>query len=1397
MVGSNFALITVLLFFTDYNFVSLSQFLSYFGGVSQWLIVLYCYQDTFAFGTWGLSRQFGMKLFWLLRPLWCIVEFIVYWMNFELLQETSKGDKKKPDELLEILGILPIGLLFAMSLIIVRNSCRKNTTSRYQHLVDDSIEVEKQGKAKKNSYEKASIFSKLITSWIYPVLKLGSTRPLETTDIEEIREIETTDYQKEKLRGNLTRFLSRKNDKHALLKAMYRTALVDIILLTLVGAIATLMDFTGALFIKVITEFLSDKDEPMWKGYSLVFYMVLCKILQAVTNNHYRFHVSLLGVHLKSGLSSHIFDKTLRVAPSVLNSTDSNFTYAKVINLMQVDLTRISESIPYSIRAVVWPIQFGVGVYLIFATLGWQALVSGLGVMILLFGINGFLAKKMAAIQKDLMQKKDTRMKIVGEWLSNMKVLKLYNWENKLAERVYKARANEMDLLIKMFKYMIGVIFLNWGTRNYLIMAVLISMTLSGITLTPGDVFAGTAVIGILNMSIRLIPDLLNNFIQSLVSFTRIQEFLQCKEIINYVQKSESDYSIDVNSASFTWDLPEENPSGELKEIKLVLKDIDLKVKKGHIVAVVGKVGSGKSSLIQALIQNLNLVKTSETTHVAISGSVSYVSQESWIQNKTIKENILFGSEEDQGKYLEVLKVCQLEADLEILPAGDLTEIGEKGINLSGGQKTRVAIARAVYADSDLFLLDDPLSAVDAHVGSEIFHNCFKSYLSSKTILLVTNNQQFLPYVDNIIMMHEGKIMETGNYQQLMANNGFFKNSFIVESSQAGSSEKKVASSENIEKKIESSVKEKKIIEVEDRAVGSVKFSVYKTYIGYSGGACMVSLVVFFMLCWQADRMYTDLFLSEWTDQSAEEQQEKMVSNILIYSIGSFTVNLFILFRLLTTVIGGVKAARIIFEKMIKALVDAPVNNFYDVTPTGRILNRLSKDQNAIDSQLLFALNASIGQIFQVFCVVCLIAYIVPYLLIAIPFAMYLALKIQNFYLASSRELMRLESISRSPILQNFTETVNGLSIIRAFSCERQFTIRNENLLNANTGLYFYQQAANCWLGIALEIVSDIILAGSCLFIVSTKGQMDEGLAGVCLSYAITLPENIYFLVFASSFLENQMVSVERCHQLAQTSGEAARTRFKDPDLKNRGWPSKGTVEFDNYQMKYRDDTEIVLKGVTGKIKGKEKIGIVGRTGSGKSSICLSLFRIIEPHSGRILIDGVDVEEIGLDLLRQKICVIPQDPTLFQASLRDNLDPFNEHTDDRLLEVLRHVDLFTTEASEKILEKEVTEGGSNFSAGQRQLICIARALLRNSKILFLDEATASVDYKTDELIQQVIKREFKDCTVLTIAHRINTIMDYDRVIVMDQGVIAEFDTPQNLMDKQGIFYKLVTKHKSL
>lgn len=541
--------------------------------------------------------------------------------------------------------------------------------------------------------------------------------------------------------------------------------------------------------------------------------------------------------------------------------------------------------------------------------------------------------------------------------------------------------------------------------------------------------------------------------------------------------------------------------------------------------------------------------------------------------------------------------------------------------------------------------------------------------------------------------------------------------------------------------------------------------------------------------------MYSDIFLSEWTDEDSDDQQNNLKYNIIIYSIITSTINIFTFLRLLVTYTNGLTAAQRIFENMISALVNAPINKFYDVTPTGRILNRLSKDQNTIDAQLIGSLNFSIGQAFQVFSVVCMVSYVIPYLLLVIPIVLFLALKVRQFYLSSSRELVRLEFISRSPIIHHFSETVSGLSVIRAFGYQSKFSQKNANLSNSNLAVYFQQQACNCWLSITLELISDTILAIAAYIIVGSKGWITPGFAGLALSYGITIPDNIFNFISASSLLENSMISVERAQNLISTQSESLRTRYKDIELISQKWPFDGRIEFKDYFMKYRDGTEMILKGINCKINPSEKIGIVGRTGSGKSSLCMSLFRIVEPFSGKILIDDVDIAEVGLDLLRQKVSVIPQEPTLFQGTLKENLDPFNVISIKELEEVVKLVKIFPNEKPEIVLNKEIRESGNNFSVGEKQLICIARAILKNAKIMFLDEATASIDYKIDTDIQSIIRSRFESCTVLTIAHRLHTILDYDRVIVMDKGIITEFDTPKQLIANKGMFYSLLQKSK--
>ena len=1363
LILSYFISLSLVLFYLPMNEVSPAQVTKLVSQIFLWLIVANSYYNHFSHYEYALTPLKTLKIF-----VSCRIITVLYsiFLSFAI--------KERRDlTIMNTISNISIVLVVVFIFLVFQGSRRPRGESLLQEEVP------------RNSYERASIFSKLIMNWAYPLLKLGSTRTIEPTDIDEVRESETCKYQKTRLHSYIGEIYTT-TDKYRLIKIMYKRYSIEIFIITAIGMVSALLDFTSPIFVGLMEAYLASS-EPLWRGIALVFYLLLAKLLSCVVGNQFTMFTSLLSAHIKSALSSEIYGKLLRISQSSISkNSDDSMSYGKIINLIQVDLDGITSGIINSMDLLVLPFSWGIGFYLLFETIGWKGGLTGTGIIIVLLITNLTLTRLLNSRQKLLMEKKDVRMKRCNELLSNIRIFKIYNWENKLSERVLTAREQEMKQQKSVFSLNTFVIFMSWGAQNYLAVGVILTMVLTGVTLTPTNVFAGLSVIRVVRNSMYMLPNIVNTFIQTKISLTRIQDYLRSKDQGVYIQQTYSTRSIFLKNSSFAWEIPEVSEKGELVETKTSLKDINLEVFDGELIAVVGKVASGKSSLLQALIQNMHLVKSSEDSSVSIKGNIAFCSQEAWIQNKTIRDNILFGKELDEKMYWEVIRVCMLRSDLQILPGGDLTEIGERGINLSGGQKARVNIARAIYSEADIYLFDDPLAALDQYVGKTLFEECIFKHLKGKTRVIVTNNQQFLSHADRIVVLDQGKIVQQGTFDELISVSGYFKDEFMVDLKQT-----ELSGTAPVESADKQEVKAKKLVESEERAIGSVKLSVYKTYYNYAGGMTVILLGLLTMSLWQADRMGTDIFLAEWTDESESEQRRNLMFNILVFTVGSMSINVFIFFRVLNTYIASLRASRVMFNTMLKSLIDASIPLFYDVNPMGRILNRFSKDQNAIDSGLPGSINFSLAQIFSVFMIVCFCIYTVPIVLVSLPVAAYLALRVQTFYLATARELTRIESMSRSPIVQHFSETLNGLSTIRAFGYQDRFISTYFSLIDKNVSIAFSKNGSYCWLAIALELISDLILAISAFFIIFYRDSMDAGLAGNCLVYIMMLPDGIYSTIFATSALENSMVSVERVHAMTSIDREDLRVRHKDSNLIERSWPSQGCIEFKQFSTRYRPDTEIVLKSITAVINPSEKIGIMGRTGSGKSSLVNSLFRVIEATAGRIIIDGIDIAEVGLDLLRQKLCVIPQDPALYQGKLRDNIDPLKMFTDEDIIE---HVNLVQLSLTSEGLEMEVKENASNFSVGQKQLICIARAMLRKCKIIILDEATASIDFKTDAIIQEIIQERFRGCTVLTIAHRINTILHSDRIMVLDKGELVEFDTPENLKKMNGVFSSLAETH---
>ncbi|XP_077481256.1 ATP-binding cassette sub-family C member 3 isoform X3 [Stigmatopora argus] len=939
-----------------------------------------------------------------------------------------------------------------------------------------------------------------------------------------------------------------------------------------------------------------------------------------------------------------------------------------------------------------------------------------------------------------------------------------------------------------------------------------------------------------------MLPQVISSIVQTSVSLKRIQSFLSHDELDpNSVDRKNtaSDFSITVVNGKFTW----------AKEDPPVLQNINILVPQGSLLAIVGHVGCGKSSLISSLLGEMEKLEGD----VSIRGSVAYVPQQAWIQNATLRDNILFGKTYNEQKYRCVLEACALTPDLDVLPGGDMTEIGEKGINLSGGQRQRVSLARALYSDADVYLLDDPLSAVDAHVSKHIFDNLIgpEGALKGKTRLLVTHGISYLPQVDNIVVMVDGKVSEMGSYQELLNQNGAFaeflrnyamediveedeateeiideeelfpkdtlSNHMDMVDSEPGINEAKrkfirqisiisadgeTSKSRSLRRHACSQRKHpepqgkkqldgiEKLIQAETAETGRVKLKVFLEY-AKAVGLLLSVLICILYGCQSAAAIGANIWLSEWTNDALRNQTEDNVNmRVGVYAALGITQGALLLANsLLSQAYSMVWAAKLLHSNMLQGVLRAP-QAFFESTPIGRLLNRFSKDVDSIDSQIPHQIDIWMRTFWYTLNVLLICSALTSIFLIVIAPLMVFYWWVQRFYVATSRQLKRLESISRSPIYSHFSETITGSSVIRAFGRHSAFVFMSDIKVDENQQSYYPGIVSNRWLGVRIEFIGNCIVLFAALFAVTGKNDLNPGLVGLSVSYALQVTMSLNWMVRMTSDLENNIVAVERVKEYSETKTEAPwEIEDKKPHL---DWPMHGNVEFHNYSVRYREGLDLVLKNLTLSVKGGEKVGIVGRTGAGKSSMTLCLFRLLEAAEGEISIDDVKISEIGLHDLRSKLTIIPQEPVLFSGTLRMNLDPFEKYSDEELWKALDHSHLnkFVRNQQAK-LEMECSEGGENLSVGQRQLICLARALLRKTRILILDEATAAIDLETDDLIQSTIRTQFEDCTVFTIAHRLNTIMDYTRVLVLDKGQIAEFDTPANLLSQRGIFYGMV------
>ncbi|XP_054702251.1 ATP-binding cassette sub-family C member 3 isoform X2 [Grus americana] len=1157
------------------------------------------------------------------------------------------------------------------------------------------------------------------------------------------------------------------NRKPSFLKALLRTFGPYFLIGSFFKLIQDLLSFVNPQLLSVLIGFIKNKDAPAWWGFLIAASMFICAVLQTLMLHQHFQYCFVTGMRLRTGITGVIYRKSLVIT----NSAKRSSTVGEIVNLMSVDAQRFTDLMTFLNMLWSAPLQIFLALYFLWQTLG-PSVLAGVAVMVLLIPFNSAIAMKTRAFQVALTT-----------------------------------------------------------------FAVYVSVDEKNI-LDAEKAFVSLSLFNILKFPLNMLPQVISNIAQTSVSLKRIQQFLSHDELDpNCVETKviAPGNAISVTNATFSWG----------KELKPSLKDINLLVPSGALVAIVGHVGCGKSSLVSALLGEMEKLEG----EVAVKGSVAYVPQQAWIQNATLKDNILFGQAPNEQKYQNVLEACALKTDLEVLPGGDQTEIGEKGINLSGGQRQRVSLARAVYSNSDIYLLDDPLSAVDSHVAKHIFDKVIgpDGVLKGKTRILVTHGISFLPQVDHIVVLADGKISEMGSYQDLLKQNKAFaeflrnyaldedieedeptmleeeevllaedtlsihtdladnepvtnevRKQFLrqlsVISSEGGecpnkmSTKRRVCEKKPAEPPLPRKNLNEKLIQAETTETGTVKLAVFWQYVKAVGP--VISLVICFLYCCQnAAAIGANVWLSDWTNEPViNGTQHNTAMRIGVYAALGLLQGLIVLICSFTLAMGGINAARTLHAALLENKFHTP-QSFYDTTPTGRIINRFSKDIYVIDEVIPPTILMFLGTFFTSLSTMIVIIASTPlFAVVIVPLAI-LYFFVQRFYVATSRQLKRLESVSRSPIYSHFSETVSGASVIRAYRRVKSFVDISDLKMDENQKSYYPGIVSNRWLGVRVEFVGNCIVLFAALFAVIGKNSLNPGLVGLSVSYALQVTLSLNWMVRMTSELETNIVAVERIKEYSETETEAPWIiEGKSPP---EDWPSKGELEFVNYSVRYRKGLDLVLKGLNLQVQGGEKIGIVGRTGAGKSSMTLCLFRILEAVKGEIKIDGVKISEIGLHDLRSRLTIIPQDPVLFSGTLRMNLDPFNKYSDEEIWKALElsHLKRFVS-SQPSMLDYECSEGGENLSVGQRQLVCLARALLRKTRILILDEATAAIDLETDDLIQMTIRTQFEDCTVLTIAHRLNTIMDYTRVLVLDNGTIAEFDTPTSLIASKGIFYSM-------
>ncbi|KAF9088984.1 hypothetical protein BGX29_012283 [Mortierella sp. GBA35] len=1380
----------------------------------------------------------------------------------------------------------------------------------------------------------ASYLSWLFFSWFNTVIEVGTTKTLNQTDLPEL-------LPQLRARTIWSQFQVFQNARRILIfnaaSLLWQMAFV---------IISTFLDFSVPFFLKLFLSYINDPTVPPKVAYLYVILIFVAQVSRSLVQSQMFYMGRKINVSLMALLNAEIYAKTLtrRDMSGLVDKKKKDATAGKdkddkkdnapasagkVVNLMSTDTVRVSGVVNFWHIGISSPIGIALGTYLLYDLIGWSSLV-GMSILVITIPVNKWVRKRYAKGQRELSSARDDRVTLMGELIAGIRMIKFFAWELSFSEKVLKAREFELKKLVNVYKNTI-LFQIVWFSSPLLvtICSFFCYAKIQKGEFTPAVAFTAMVLFTRLKAPLNGLPAVYMALTNASVSLNRIAEYLEepnIKNVFENRRKSNNAPEIGMKDMSAQWwttDSAKSTNEDNAAQVRtedadqFILRNINVSFPVGELSIICGPTGSGKTSLLMAMLGEMDVLtghiylprrpldggKDFDSATGLINDGIAYVSQQAWLQNASIRDNILFGSPYEEDRYNEVIEVCALKRDLEILEDGDQTEIGEKGITLSGGQKQRVSLARAIYSRSRHVLLDDCLSAVDAHTAEHIYGKCLVGpIMKNRTCILVTHHVRLcIPTAKLIVLMSNGEISLQGSVQQLREQGTLSQvleeddeeqntdsDADTVGDNDVGTSStianppklrrKSTAKDLNVAKDPAEPAKDaKKLILEETRQEGRVKWSIYKVYVNAVGGIPFWLLLLGVFCLTRTVEVSESLWIREWAnsyapdtvltkfmfskmytiagfstsnpapspiyaethafhtqpvfydpiesvdnttfttmDQDADGllgNPEKHSTNyyLAIYALISISASLAHVLQTIVLFFGSLRAARLLYKKLLMAVVRAPLR-FFDTTPVGRIMNRFSNDFETVDSSIAGNFSQLLSLIISVSSIIIVLAYITPAFVVVAAIISVAYLAVGKKYISTSRELKRLHSVSRSPIYSMFGETLAGLATIRAFSEQSRFMSDLLVKIDDSNRPFYFLWIANRWLSVRSDSIGAIVALSSGIFILMNPAGIDAGTAGLALTYALEFVALVNFLVREYTQIEMELNAIERITEYTvMTQEPPAVIEGRRPPA---AWPTEGAIEVKDLELKYAPDLETVLRGISFKVESRQKIGVVGRTGSGKSTLALSLFRFVEPVAGSIHVDGINIGDIGLDDLRSRLTIIPQDPMLFTGTIRSNLDPFNNHVDSELWEALQRVHLVSsgqdslansdnegddtavssfsatgpitaaskTNISFSSLDNPVSEGGSNFSQGQRQLLCMARALLRNSKIIVMDEATASVDFATDKAIQSAIQREFENSTVICIAHRLNTIILYDKVLVLDHGKVLEFDTPANLLD---------------